>query len=158
MLRNGFGVEERALRLALAALRPDEVLRPPDQDIAYLVGRLLATVELAAGSGGQNRDWARFDAGYRSALRPKDPQMVALKRMVRTARQLTELPGTAARGAAAGLVGATSVLFAEILFQDDGVPLSAALEQLTEARTLFTQSLDTIADLRQILGDTVPPD
>src|SRR5690242_18514488 len=123
MRANNFGIDVRTLRRALAVLRVEGEFRPPDRNAAFLVGRLLATIELAAGSGGRSRDWASFDEGYRSALDPAEPPVVALKRLMRTARQLTDLPGTAARGAATGLIATSSILFAEVLLHDDGTPL-----------------------------------
>ncbi|GAB3660535.1 hypothetical protein GCM10027589_22320 [Actinocorallia lasiicapitis] len=155
---NNFGIDTRTLRRALVMLSPDGEPKPPDRDAAYLVGRLLAKLELAAGSGGRSRDWASFDAGYRSAVDPAEPPVVALKRLMRTARQLTDLPGTAAKGAATGLIATSSILFAEVLLRDDDSTLDSTLEQLAEARTLFTKTIEIVDGLRAMLAESVPPD
>ncbi len=117
----------------------------------------MATVELAAGSGGRCKDWSRFDEGYRSALPDGQRPTVALKRLMRTVRELTDLPGTTARAAATGLLASTSVLFAEVLLADDRATLDSALEQLEEARTLFTGTLTRLDTLIAMLRAPLTP-
>ncbi|WP_460308899.1 hypothetical protein [Actinocorallia aurea] len=148
--------EPQAVRRALALLRPAERPLGPG-DPAYALGRLLATVEQLAGPGGMYRDWARFDAGYRSVAPPGQHPTMVLKRLMRTVRQLTEMKGGIARGAATGVLAATEVLFAEILLGDDEAPIGAALEQLEEARGLFQQSLERVEGLTRMLRETLSP-
>ncbi|MEO5874018.1 MAG: hypothetical protein ABIS86_10065 [Streptosporangiaceae bacterium] len=150
---NNFGIDVRVVRKALTVLRPDEAGRPPDRDAAFLLGRLVATVEQCAGAGGHNNDWTRFDAGYRSALGPEEMPVAGIKRMMRTARQLTGMSGLAAQSAAAGLVAATSALFAEVLLSDDDSPLAATLEQLDEATEMFGRTLELVGHLRRTLTE-----
>ncbi len=161
MTDHGFALDPGAARQALALLHPREPESPPlpesPDDLAHLAGRLVATVELAAGSGGRCRDWTRFDEGYRSVLPEDQRPTVALKRLMRTVRELTALPGVAARGAATGLLASTSILFAEILMADDRTELSSALEQLEEARTLFNQTVTQLDNLTVLLRDSLSP-
>ncbi|GAA0950561.1 hypothetical protein [Actinocorallia libanotica] len=161
MADHGFAFDPGAARQALALLRPEEPELSPlptqPEDQAYLAGRLVAAVELAAGSGGRCRDWSLFDEGYRSVLPEEQRSTVALKRLMRTVRELTALPGVAARGAATGLLASTSVLFAEILLADDRTELGSALEQLEEARALFGQTLTQLDGLTVLLRDSLSP-
>ncbi|WP_106399049.1 hypothetical protein [Actinocorallia populi] len=161
MTDHGFAFDPGAARQALALLRPEETEDPapsgPPEDPAHLAGRLVAAVELAAGSGGRCRDWSRFDEGYRSVLPEGQRSTVALKRLMRTVRELTGLPGVAARGAATGLLASTSVLFAEILMADDRTELGSALEQLEEARALFGQTVTQLDGLTGMLRDSLSP-
>jgi hypothetical protein len=162
MADHGFAFDPRAARRALALLRPEEgspAPREPEppEDPAHLAGRLVAAVELAAGSGGRCRDWSRFDEGYRSVLPEGQRPTVVLKRLMRTVRELTGLPGTAARGAATGLLASTSLLFAEILLSDDRAELASALEQLEEARSLFGQTVAQLDGITRMLRDSLSP-
>ncbi|MEO3785036.1 hypothetical protein ABGB12_17005 [Actinocorallia sp. B10E7] len=155
MANHGFDFDPQAAGRALALLRPGEA--EPSSDPARLAGRLMAAVELAAGSGGRCKDWSRFDEGYRSVLPEGQQRTVALKRLMRTVRELTGLPGAASRGAATGLLASTSVLFAEILLADDRAELGSALEQLEEARALFGQAVVQLDGITRMLRDSLSP-
>ena len=167
MTEHGFDFDPQAVGQALALLCPEAAepstrpgspgLPDPPGDPARLAGRLVAAVELAAGSGGRCKDWARFDEGYRSVLPEGQRRTVALKRLMRTVRELTDLPGAAARGAATGLLASTSVLFAEILLADDRTELASALEQLEEARALFGQTMVQLDGVTRMLRDSLSP-
>ncbi|MBC6462431.1 hypothetical protein [Actinomadura sp. HBU206391] len=143
---------------ALTALRAPIAVDPAVAlDSAFLLGRLLATVEVKAGAGGRHDDWRNFDAGYLSAIaspdRPQSQVLVHLgiKRLIRTVRQLREIDGMAAQAALMGLTAVVSALFVEALVADDETPLEDFFEPLEEARNLLAKATDKVAELQGTL-------
>ncbi|MGH3388532.1 MAG: hypothetical protein ACRDOO_06610 [Actinomadura sp.] len=143
---------------ALAALHASVAESGPDvPDAAYLLGRLLATVEVRAGAGGRHDDWCHFDAGYLSAIRtPDKPESqvlvhLGIKRLIRTVRQLREVEGVAAQAALMGLTAVVSALFVEALVADDDTPLEEFFEPLEEARNLLVKAIHKVTELQGAL-------
>jgi hypothetical protein len=143
---------------ALAALHASVTGdRPVVLDSAFLLGRLLATVEAQAGAGGRHADWCNFDAGYLSAIRAADkPESqvlvhLGIKRLIRTVRQLREVDGVAAQAALMGLTAVVSALFVEALVADDDTPLEEFFEPLEEARNLLMKALKKVTELQGAL-------
>jgi hypothetical protein len=143
---------------ALSALRvPIAVDSAVVLDDAFLLGRLMATVEVKAGAGGGHADWRNFDAGYLSVIAsPDTPQSqilvhVGIKRLIRTVRQLREVDGVAAQAALKGLTAVVSALFVEALVADDDTPIEEFIEPLDEARKLLDQATDEVAELQGTL-------
>jgi hypothetical protein len=142
---------------ALEALRASVDDEPVVLDGAFLLGRLLATVEVKAGAGGRHPDWRNFDAGYLSAVAAADkPQSqvlvhLGIKRLIRTVRQLREVDGVAAQAALMGLTAVVSALFVEALVADDDTPLEEFFEPLEEARNLLAKATDKVAELQGAL-------
>jgi hypothetical protein len=143
---------------ALAALGASVVVDPAVVlDGAFVLGRLLATVEVKAGAGGGHDDWRNFDAGYLSAIAsPDKPQSqvlvhVGIKRLIRTVRQLREVDGVAAQAALMGLTAVVSALFVEALVADDDTPLEEFFQPLEEARKLLNEATGKVAELQGTL-------
>jgi hypothetical protein len=152
------GVDPTAVTEALAALKASvtgDPQVPPSS--AFLLGRLLATVEVKAGAGGRHHDWSRFDAGYLSAIEGSDKPRaqilvhLGIKRLIRTVRQLREVDGVAAQAALMGLTAVVSALFVEALVADDDTPLEEFFEPLDEARNLLAKATDQVAQLQGAL-------